>query len=68
MHLMMKYVDGPLELDEPSDVLIGESGIVTSEEANLLSQHHLPARHVGNEWHLLFSTESHGFSLSTIYR
>ena len=64
-----RSLDIPLELEEPpADVLIDPSSIVTSEEANYLSQHYLPARHVGNQWHLLFSTESHGFSLSTIYR
>jgi len=47
--------------------LQGSSVILTPEDVSFLGKS-LPARLVGSTWHLLFSTESHGFSLSSIYR
>ena len=47
--------------------LKGSSVILTPEDVTFLSKA-LPARLLGSTWHLLFSTESHGFSLSSIYR
>jgi len=57
----------PFDLEEEEVTLEGNSQILTEEDVNFLSQQ-LPARLVGSVWHLLFSTESHGFSLSTVYR
>jgi len=57
--------DNPLEEDEV--ILDEESCIFSKEEAEFLSKE-LPARLVCSIWHLLFSTEKNGFSLSTIYR
>ena len=53
-------IEDPVELE-------GTSVILTSEDVRFLSRG-LPARLLGSTWHLLFSTESHGFSLSSIYR
>lgn len=52
--------DDSVELDAPSSIL-------EIHEVECLNRH-LPARLLGSTWHLLFSTETHGFSLSTIYR
>lgn len=57
----------PFEFDDEEVILDSESSIISLEDAQFLSTH-LPARLCGSIWHLLFSTETHGFSLSTIYR
>jgi len=57
----------PFDIEEEEVTLDGTSQILLDEDVNFLSQQ-LPARLVGSVWHLLFSTESHGFSLSTVYR
>jgi len=57
----------PFDIEEEEIILDGNSQILLEDDVNFLSQN-LPARLVGSVWHLLFSTESHGFSLSTVYR
>ena len=63
--------DGVLSLnssfDEDKLILDSKSSIFSKDDAEFLSRH-LPARLVERVWHLAFSTETHGFSLSTIYR
>ena len=47
--------------------LEGESEILSEQLIARLADH-LPPRIIGTTWRLLFSTNTHGFSLSSLYR
>ena len=47
--------------------LEGESEILSEQLITRLADH-LPPRTIGTTWRLLFSTNTHGFSLSSLYR
>jgi len=52
-------------VEEPE--LIGETEILDTDLVRSLSEN-LPSRLVGSDWRLIYSTSSHGFSLSSFYR
>ena len=52
-------------VEEPE--LVGETEILDSDLVRSLSEN-LPSRLVGSDWRLIYSTSSHGFSLSSFYR
>lgn len=62
----LKHQGLSLELDMIPE-LEGESEILSEQLIARLADH-LPARIIGTTWRLLFSTETHGFSLSSLYR
>lgn len=63
----LKHCQG-LSLDlEVIPELEGESEILSEQLITLLADH-LPPRIIGTTWRLLFSTNTHGFSLSSLYR
>ena len=63
----LKHCQGlSLDLDLIPE-LEGESEILTEQLITHLADH-LPPRTIGTTWRLLFSTNTHGFSLSSLYR
>ena len=62
----LKHQGLSLDLDMIPE-LEGESEILSEQLIARLADH-LPARIIGTTWRLLFSTETHGFSLSSLYR
>lgn len=57
-----------LSLDTAEDPeLVGETEILDSDLVRSLSEN-LPSRLIGSDWRLIYSTSSHGFSLSSFYR
>lgn len=59
--------EDPFHVEEEEVSLDGTSKIMTEDDVAFLNQQ-LPKRLTGSVWKLQFSTESHGFSLSTVYR
>ena len=55
-----------LDLDRSPEVE-GESSILGQEDVRRLGEG-LPGRLIGTTWRLVFSTDSHGFSLKSLYR
>jgi len=55
-----------LDLDILPDLEV-QSEILTLQDISKISDH-LPPRLIGTSWSLAFSTSTHGFSLSTLYR
>lgn len=51
--------------EEPE--LVGETEILDTDLVRSLSEN-LPSRLIGSDWRLIYSTSSHGFSLSSFYR
>ena len=59
---------GQLSLDAVSGPeLVGDTEILSCDLVSHLSDS-LPARLIGADWRLIFSTSTHGFSLSSLYR
>lgn len=59
---------GQLSLDAVSGPeLVGDTEILSCDLVSRLSDS-LPARLIGADWRLIFSTSTHGFSLSSLYR
>ena len=60
---------GQLSLDTAAETpeLQGDTEILSEELVARLSDN-LPARLIGNDWRLIYSTSTHGFSLSSLYR
>lgn len=57
-----------LSLDSAEDPeLVGETEILDTDLVRSLSEN-LPSRLIGSDWRLIYSTSSHGFSLSSFYR
>lgn len=55
-----------LDLDRTPEVE-GESSILEEEDVRRLGEG-LPGRLIGTTWRLVFSTDTHGFSLKSLYR
>ena len=55
-----------LDLDRSPEVE-GESSILGQEDVRKLGEG-LPGRLIGTTWRLVFSTDTHGFSLKSLYR
>jgi len=51
--------------EEPE--LVGDTEILDTELVRSLAEN-LPSRLIGSDWRLIYSTSSHGFSLSSFYR
>jgi len=57
-----------LSLDSAEDPeLVGETEILDTDLVRSLSEN-LPSRLIGSDWRQIYSTSSHGFSLSSFYR
>lgn len=56
-----------LDLSPASPDLVGNTEILSEDHIQRLSDN-LPARLIGADWRLIFSTSSNGFSLSSLYR
>ena len=56
-----------LDLTPAIPEMVGETEILLEEHVHRLSDK-FPARLVGADWRLIFSTSSDGFSLSSLYR
>jgi len=62
----LQYNNNSLDIDSLPEIL-DESEILRLDEIHFLSKH-LPARVLGSDWTLKYSTSSHGFSLNNVYR